>query len=95
MSEKKVNLDMDFVLILECALRYALGRRTYITEFVANYIKKFIPYLETRDLAIIIKDIDRQRNDTLSDKPLGDEEDEEAWNDLYDEVKKEIDRRAK
>lgn len=88
-----IKIDSDFGLILNCAVRYGLGRRTYITEFICDYIKPLITKLETRDLIVIRDSIERQRNNALIDKPLGDECDEEAWNSLSEAINEELKKR--
>ena len=45
---KKLNIigvDDKYEKILWCAMRYALGRRTYLTMEVIDYIKKVLPAL--------------------------------------------------
>ena len=76
----------DFGLILVCALRYALGRRTYITSVVANTIIQQIPNIGTRDLKVMIKDIDSTPN-------LGDQCDIDNWIKLKSMLKLEIQKR--
>lgn len=43
--------------MLISALRYALGRRTYIVELTVNYIIKEIPNLSDQCKAIMVDDI--------------------------------------
>lgn len=49
--------DEDFGMIINCAVRYALGRRTYVVAAVADYITPLFPYLSSRALWNIQKDI--------------------------------------
>lgn len=48
--------------MLISALRYALGRRTYIVELTCKYIEQQIPMLSDRCKDVMIKDIKSQRN---------------------------------
>lgn len=45
-------------LMLICALRYALGRKTYITSVAVDWIKEYHHLMNDRDKAIFIDDID-------------------------------------
>lgn len=76
----------DFDLILICALRYALGRRTYITQVVADSIITQIPNLGFNSLKIMIRDIDSTQN-------LGDQCDIDNWIKLKSMLKLEIQKR--
>lgn len=89
----KVNVDDKFALILLCAVRYGLGRRTYITDAISSYIKPLIPMLDTKDLILIKADIDRQKESKFTDKPLGDKCDEQAWLSLEKAVDEELSKR--
>lgn len=70
----------DFELILMCALRYALGRRTYIVGVVADYITKELPNLSNACISNIIKDIDESRTNFFGDS---DACDKESWTHLW------------
>lgn len=48
----------DYELILSSALRYALGRRTYIVSVVTNYIENEIPNLSEHCIKVMIRDIE-------------------------------------
>ena len=76
----------DFGLILVCALRYALGRRTYITSIVADTIIHQIPNIGTKDLKVMLNDIN-----TTSD--LGDQCDIDNWTKLKSMLELEIQKR--
>ena len=93
MRMKTVNINDKFALILLCAVRYGLGRRTYITDVISSYIKPLIPALDTKDLILIKADIDRQKEDKFTDKPLGDKCDEEAWLSLEVAIDAELKKR--
>ena len=48
----------DYGIICLCAMRYALGRQTYMPGLVQDYIKSNIADIETRDITTMIRDID-------------------------------------
>lgn len=70
--------DEDYGLIVGCALRYALGRRTYITGIVSEYIERNLDNLDERTIAVMIRDI----HEAEHDKMLGDKCDASAWKHL-------------
>lgn len=49
------NWDLGSVFI--CAVRYCLGRCTYMPKLVTDFILPYIPYLENRTLRVMIEDI--------------------------------------
>lgn len=48
----------DFEHILISAVRYAIGRRTYIVEITCNYVAKQIPNLSENCKKVMIHDIE-------------------------------------
>lgn len=64
--------DYDVQEILVCAGRYALGRRTHVVAMVVQFIKNFIPKMETKYLQAIMKDIEQAEDlgDPHIDAPL-------------------------
>ena len=60
--------DPDFGTICLCAMRYALGRATYMPGLVQNYIRAHIKELDSRAIQVMIRDIceaDRITSHTL------------------------------
>ena len=55
--------DSDFRLILLSAMRYAMGRNTYMPVVVSNYIKRHIRLLDDKFLALAADDIRRHLED--------------------------------
>ena len=49
--------DNDFGDIMIMALRYALGRRTYVTNEVCTFISQNLGYTDERIKHVMIKDI--------------------------------------
>lgn len=72
----------DYEHMLISALRYALGRRTYIVELTCRYIERQIPRLSDRCKDLMIKDIESQKN-------YGDECDKKDWMRLLEVLKNE------
>lgn len=82
--------DDTFGLILNCAVRYALGRETYVPSSVSDFITPIIPCLSQRTLSVMVQDIEEAEhhsgygNGTI-DKPV--------WMRLLGELKRENERR--
>jgi hypothetical protein len=81
MMNEKINFDDNEDLILICAFRYALGRRTYVVGTVADIIKRNWNKLRDSDKKLICKEI-------LDHKKvfgnLGDSCDERDWMSIVD-----------
>ena len=52
-----VEINKDFETILLCAVRYAIGRRTYIPSMVIDYITPLLSHLSYNTLGLIANDI--------------------------------------
>lgn len=57
MPKKKV-MDNDFGTICLCAMRYALGRQTYMPGMVQDYIRAHIKDIDTSTIIVMKRDID-------------------------------------
>ena len=70
-----VEIDKNFETILLCAVRYAIGRRTYIPSRVIDYITPLLPYLSEDVLKLIANEIierytyEGALGDEMIDKP--------------------------
>ena len=86
-SSFKVNFNDDFQTVLVCAERYALGRKTYMSGIITEYITPFVPYLSDTTLGSLERDISGASNygDEKIDKPL--------WLGLLDKIKEESNKR--
>lgn len=64
-------IDDSFEEMLISAVRYALGRRTYIVSATVQYVKSHLPKLSDRTLQILERDIRQQPDygDESIDKP--------------------------
>lgn len=80
------NTD-DFCLVCICAVRYCLGRRTYMPWSIMSFIKQFLPELSDNTLYVMARDIAEADN-------LGDAEiDAPMWAEFLAEIEKERKRR--
>ena len=83
-----VEIDKDFETILICAVRYAIGRRTYIPSLVIDYITPLLPYLSGNTLKLIANEI--TEHDTY-EGGLGDEKiDRPYWEQFLRKIRLEI-----
>ena len=83
-----IEIDKDFETILICAVRYAIGRRTYIPSLVIDYITPLLPYLSENTLRLIANEI--IEHDTYEGS-LGDEKiDKPYWEQFLRKIRLEI-----
>lgn len=75
-----------FGAVLNCAVRYCIGRQTYMPRLVMDVIRPMLPDLTDKTLAVFEQDIARADN-------YGSEYDEVDWMDFLDSVREEIARR--
>ena len=77
---KESIYDLENILIM--ALRYSLGRRTYVTVEINDFIKRYPSLITERVCTIMLRDIGRY----LSDREIGlikdDKCDYDSWIDL-------------
>ena len=69
----------DLALCLISAVRYALGRRTFIVSATCRTVKKYAHLLDARDVGVMMRDIIRQEQ-----LGYGDHCDREEWLALLD-----------
>lgn len=75
-AKPRIALDSDnFGCILNCAVRYAIGRQTYMPGLVIDFIKPLLPYVSERTLYMFDQDITDQKHmggygDSRIDEPL-------------------------
>ena len=64
MSDVKVHglvmITQDFELMMICALRYAIGRGTYVPDTAIPYIRYLIPQLSVKTLYVMKRDIEEE-----------------------------------
>lgn len=49
--------DEDFGAVLNCAIRYCLGRRSYMPGLVMDYITPLLSYISDRTLNCLHRDV--------------------------------------
>lgn len=72
--EQLPEIDKNFETILLCAVRYAIGRETYMPSLVIDYITPLLPYLSDNCLKLIADEIidhgyDGGLGDDMIDRP--------------------------
>ena len=86
-----IELNKQLESILLCAVRYAIGRRTYMVGEVTGFISPLIPQLSDNALYVIRNDI----TDAETYKNLGDEKiDAPLWKALRLRAVNELKRRS-
>lgn len=53
-------LDEDFGILAVCALRYAMGRETYMPELVRSIVGPRLSKVTDKDLGVMLEDCRRQ-----------------------------------
>ena len=76
--------DNDFGCIVNSALRYAIGRHTYMPGVVRDFIRKYMNVLDSRTLVVAIRDIDEELR-------LGDLDEANEWSLLRSELQARLD----
>ena len=73
--------------ILICAIRYCLGRQTYMPSLITDFIRPLLPHLDNKTLSVI-------ENDIRNAESYGNEKiDKPIWVRFLSEVEEEICRR--
>ena len=82
--------DQDFGTVCACALRYAMGRRTYMPSLVRDFVRPLLPQLPRGVILVMLNDCEFQARygdygDEIIDKP--------GWVKWREELCEEIRRR--
>lgn len=92
-SEQKIDpANDDFGAVCNCAVRYCLGRRSYMPSLVCGYITPLLPELTDKTLDCFERDIAERKRTGFN---FGDSCDYETWDAFYKAVCKEIEGRKK
>lgn len=70
---QKIKITYDLKDMIICALRYAIGRKTYVTEEVSSFIKSHPELIDKRVKEVMLKDlkgIDRYYKENDIDYPI-------------------------
>ena len=82
-----VEINKDFETILICAVRYAIGRKSYMPSMVIDYITPLLPYLSYWILGLMAAEI----IDHNCEGDLGDEKiDKPYWIDFLRKIRLEM-----
>ena len=88
-----VAVTQDFELMMISALRYAIGRYTYMPSVTIEYIRYLIPQLSAKTLYVMKRDIDEEaaRYQRMErELYMADE-----WAKLAEEIRVEYEQKAK
>lgn len=77
----------DFGAVLICAVRYCIGRQTYMPELVINFTRPLLSKLDDKTLYVMARDI--AETDNLGDAEI----DAPMWTEFLAEIEKERKRR--
>ena len=83
-----IEIDKNLETNLLCAVRYAIGRRTYIPSRVIDYITPLLPYMSEDVLKLIVNEIVQRYT---YEGALGDEKiDKPYWEQFLRKIRLEI-----
>lgn len=86
--------DDNFGLILNSAIRYALGRQTYLPSVIIDYITPLLPYLSEKTVLCFCNDLEDFSNDVQKGfLSWGMDCDEVKWKEFQKVCLQEKDRR--
>ena len=79
-----IEITRDLKDIVCCSLRYALGRKTYITSLVSDYIIDHPELIDERVKGVMLKDLEnyfrcRKGTTTRFGKPTDNDCDYQSW----------------
>ena len=77
----------DFGAVLICAVRYCIGRQTYMPGLVMDFIRPLLPKLDSKTLFVMERDI--AKADDLGNADI----DEPMWVEFLGEIRNEQKRR--
>lgn len=71
MDINRIDSREDFETIFICAIRYCIGRQTYMPSLIQRQIRPLLPQLDSGTLAVMRNDIQTADNygDEKIDKP--------------------------
>ena len=82
-----VEIDKNFETILLCAVRYAIGRKSYMPSMVIDYITPLLPYLSYWILGLMAAEIiDHNYEGGLGDEKI----DKPSWLEFLRKIRLEM-----
>ena len=83
-----IEINKDFETVLLCAVRYAIGRKSYMPSMVIDYITPLLPYLSEDVLKLLANEITKYE---AYEGALGDEKiDKPYWEQFLRKIRLEI-----
>lgn len=93
-AEDKIFIDVsddEFGLMMNCAVRYSMGRETYMPSSVINFITPLLSQLTTKTLVCMDRDLDEpQIFGGLGHETI----DAPKWREFHANIKAELERRG-
>lgn len=80
--------DEDFGLIVNAAIRYSMGRNTYMPQTVYKFTLRYMPILDNKTVQVIINDITKELEFQRGKMPQT-----EVWLNLREKAEEEKKRR--
>ena len=81
----QIEVDSELGLILNCAVRYAMGRMTYVPSSVIRFIKPLLPVLDNRTITCFVRDLELHNEDVENGLGTwGMDCDKQDWKYFYD-----------
>ena len=85
----------DFGTLCICAIRYCLGRKTYMPSNVQRIVQSNLKHLSDKDLQVICDDIKKHDGPKYDATAYGDYEDYQDWRHFLHTIESEIEKREK
>ena len=83
MPKKKFSVAFkepsDFSTLAICALRYCMGRQTYMPSLVRDIIRPFLQIIPSGSIDIMIKDCEFQKEYSMWGDPIIDKPGWQTW----------------
>ena len=89
-------MDDNFGAVLNCAVRYAIGRQSYMPRLVQDFIRPLLPELSNKTLGVMANDIKCANGyaGVPECKPWGDEKvDKPGWMKFLADIEAELENR--
>ena len=64
-----VTEDQDFRLMLLCAVRYSLGRHTYMPDVISRYVDRHMHLLDEKTINLLIESVKGHLEDYIEHEP--------------------------
>lgn len=97
MDKKKPVIELDdddFGAILNCAVRYSIGRQSYMPSLVIRYITPLLPHISKKTLEVFKQDYENKKADEeINGFPMFGNS--TLWDKFYVNVCAEIERRTR